>query len=76
MKTLHLQIEDDFYDEFIKTLPADKIKILDQRFIDNQNKLTKELESFKTSSITFKPHLENMKALDNWLKEAEDNGNS
>ena len=76
MKTLHLLIEDDFYDEFVKTLPTDKIKILDQRFIDNQNKFANELESFKTGSITFKPHLKNMKDLDNWLEEAEDNGNS
>ena len=76
MRTLHLQIDDDFYEEFIKALPNDKVTVLDQDFIDNQNKFATELERFKNGSNGFKSHLENMKDLDGWLKEAEEDANS
>ena len=76
MKTVQLQIEDDFYDEFLETLPRDKVTVLDQFYIDNQNKFVKELDSFKSGAQEFTSHLENMKEIDSWLKEAEENANS
>jgi len=75
MKTVQLQIEDDFFEEFLETLPKDKVTLIDQVFTDNQNKFAKELERYKSGAEGFRSHPENMKVLDSWLKEAE-NANS
>lgn len=72
MKTIQLQIEDDYIEEFLNSLPKDKVTLIDDLFLDNQSKFKKELESFMKNETNFKPHLENMKEMDNWLKEAED----
>ncbi len=71
MKTIQLQIEDDFFEEFIQTLPKDKVTLIDQTFIDNQNKFIQAYNDYKNAPETFHSHLDNMKELDNWLKEAE-----
>ena len=71
MKTIQLLIEDDFFEEFIQTLPKEKVTLLDQTFKDNQNKFTQALNDYKSTPETFSSHLDNMKELDAWLKEAE-----
>ncbi len=71
MKTIQLQIEDDFFEEFMQTLPKDKVILIDQTFQNNQNKFIKAFNDYKNSPETFRSHLENMKELDHWLKEAE-----
>ena len=69
MKTILLQIQDDYFEEFIKTLPNDKVKLLDQNFLDTQKKFHSELENFKSNENAFSPYHEDMKKIDAWINE-------
>jgi len=69
MKTIQIQVEDDYLETFLESLPQDKIKIVDQTFIDNQKKLQDELEDFLHGKGKFTPYYEAMKEMDGWLKE-------
>jgi len=73
MATLHLHVDDDFIDDFLKTLPSDKVKVLDQSFLTNQIKLHDELDSYLTKKSEFTPYHENMNKISIWL---EQGGNS
>ena len=68
MKTIELLVEDDFYEEFLQTLPKDKVTILDQIFIDNRNKFQQELNNFNNDEAGFIPYFETMKEIDTWIK--------
>jgi uncharacterized protein YdcH (DUF465 family) len=68
MKTIELLIEDDFYEEFLQTLPKDKVTIRDEVFVNNQKKFRKELDSFYTNEAGFTSYFDNMKEVDTWIK--------
>jgi uncharacterized protein YdcH (DUF465 family) len=68
MKTIELLIEDDFYEEFLQTLPKDKVTIRDEVFVNNQKKFRKELDSFYTNEADFTSYFDNMKEVDTWIK--------
>ncbi len=68
MKKIELLIEDDFYDEFVQTLPKEKVTVVDEEFLKNQNMFRKELDSFHNDETSFTSYFENMKELDNWIK--------
>lgn len=72
MRTLQIQVEDDYLETFLETLPQDKVKIVDQTFLDNQKRLQEELENFLQGRGEFTPYYETMKEMDNWLKEGEE----
>ncbi len=69
MKTIQLQIEDDYLETFLETLPQDKVRIIDQTFLDNQKILQEELEDFLHGKGEFTSYYDAMKEMDNWLKE-------
>ena len=69
MKTIHLQVQEDYLEEFLSALPYDKVKLLSQDFLDVQNKFQKELENFKNSTGEFLPYYDNMKTIDAWINE-------
>lgn len=69
MKTIQIQVEDDYIETFLKSLPQDKVRIVDQAFIDNQKKLQEELENFLHGKGEFSPYYETMQEMDNWLIE-------
>lgn len=68
MKTIELLIADDFYEEFLQTLPKEKVTVRDEAFIDNQKKFHKELDSFYNDESSFSSYFENMKEIDTWIK--------
>lgn len=69
MKTIQIQVEDDYLETFLESLPKEKVRVIDQAFIDNQNKLQEELENFLQGKGEFTPYYETMKEMDNWLRE-------
>jgi hypothetical protein len=69
MKTIHIQVEDDYLETFLESLPHDKVKVVDQTFLDNQKKLQEELDNFLHGKGEFAPYYETMKKIDNWLVE-------
>ena len=71
MKTIQIQVEDDYLETFLASLPQDKVKVIDQTFIDNQKKLQEEFENFLNGKGEFSPYYETMKEMDSWLKEGE-----
>jgi len=76
MKVIQLQVQDDYLEDFLKTLPADKVKLLDQTFLDTQKKFVLELEKFQNDTGQFSPYYEEMKEIDDWLKKEENSANS
>lgn len=71
MKTIYLQVEDDFVETLLGMLPADKVRIINQQFIDDQKKLHEELENYISAQTEFTPYYESMKAIDKWVSEGE-----
>ncbi len=71
MATLQLQVQDEFLEDLLKMLPKDKVTVIDQSFLENQKKLNGELENFLNDKTEFTPYYENMKEIDNWIKEGE-----
>lgn len=71
MKTIHLQVQEDYLDEFLSLLPHDKVKLLREDYADLQKKFQQALESFNNSDDTFIPYHEKMKEIDVWIKEGE-----
>jgi hypothetical protein len=69
VQTIQIQVEDDYLETFLESLPQDKVKIVDQAFLDNQKKLQEELENFQHGKGEFAPYYETMKEMDNWIKE-------
>lgn len=68
MKTIELLVEDDFYEEFLQTLPKDKITICDEVFVDNKKRFRKELDSFYNDETRFTSYFDTMKEVDAWIK--------
>lgn len=68
MKTIELLIEDDFYEEFLQTLPKDKVTVCDEVFIDSQKNFRKELDSFYKDEADFTSYFDTMKEVDAWIK--------
>lgn len=69
MQTLHLQVEDDFIEEFMGMLPHDKVVVLEENFKENRDLLQKELQNYKDGKREFTPYYESMTQLDTWLQE-------
>jgi hypothetical protein len=69
VKTIQILIEDDYLETFLESLPKDKVKIIDQTFIEYQQKLQEELQNFLHGKGEFTPYYEAMKEMDNWIKE-------
>ena len=69
MKTVYIQVEDDFVDELIKMLPTDKVIVLNDNFKENKDVLHESLQDYKDKPEGFIPYYESMTHLDNWLQE-------
>ncbi len=65
---LHLLIDDDFIEEFVKSLPMDKVSIVEKEFQENKKLLQKELDNYNQTKQS-NPYQESMQNLNVWLKE-------
>jgi hypothetical protein len=69
MQILHLLIEDDYIEEFVSSLPRDKVTIVEKEFNENKKLLQDELEKYNNEDVEIKPYHESMQDLNIWLKE-------
>lgn len=69
MKTVQLRVQDEFVEELLEMLPKDKVKVVDQKFLTDQNRLHEELNTFLTTDTEFFPYYEEMKTINNWIEE-------
>jgi len=66
---LNLLIDDDFIEEFVKSLPRDKVVIVEKEFQENRVKLQKEFDNYKQNKNQIKSYQQSKKELDKWLKQ-------
>ncbi len=67
MITIHLQVEDDYIDTFMESLPKDKVVVIEENFKDNQQKLHEVLNLYKKSPDVFVSYYDSMKDIGSWL---------
>ena len=71
MTTIHLLIEDDFVEEFMASLPKDKITVIEEDFKENKKVLLNELEDYMKDKKSVTQYYESMKEMNEWLQEKE-----
>ena len=71
MKTLQLRVHDEFVDELLEMLPKDKVKVVDQKFLDNQNRLHEELDAVLQKETELVLYYEEMKTINSWIEEGK-----
>lgn len=71
MQTVHLQIEDDYIEDFMKMLPRDKVVVIEEDFKDNRGLLQKELQKYRNGRDCFRMYYDSMTLLSSWLQEKE-----
>ena len=69
MQTIHLQVDDDFIEEFMGMLPQDKVIIVEENFRENRDLLQEALQHYRDDKADFTPYYESMTQLDSWLQE-------
>ena len=72
MITIHLQVEDDYIDAFMKSLPKDKVVVIEENFKENQITLHKALKDYENDKEKFTPYYESMKKLSSWFEMKQD----
>ncbi len=71
MTTIHLLIDDDYVEEFMRELPKDKITVIEEDFKENIIKLQDSLDNYQNHKSESIPFYESMKNMNSWLKEKE-----
>lgn len=71
MQKLNLLVDDDFIEEFVKSLPKEKVIVIEENFQENQKLLDDVLTMYEQESEKFIPYYESMKNISSWFKEKE-----
>lgn len=71
MKTVCLEVEDEFMESFLKMLPAEKVRVLEQPSVDVYKDLHASLQEYLRGKEEFTPYHESMSELDRWLAEGK-----
>ncbi|MFT5835607.1 MAG: hypothetical protein ACI9RG_000500 [Sulfurimonas sp.] len=72
MTTIHLQVEDDYIETFMKTLPKDKVIIIEEDFKNNQKNLQEQVREYENSNDTFISYYDAMKEMSIWLEKSKE----
>jgi len=68
MKTkIQLLIEDDYIEEFMASLPKDKVSVIELDFQANEKKLHKVVQDYRESKEDFIPYFKSMKNISSWF---------
>jgi hypothetical protein len=68
MITIHLLVDEDYIEDFMKTLPKEKVIVIEEDFKTNQKMLQNVLKEYKTDKNSFTPYYDSMKDLSSWLE--------
>lgn len=71
MKTVCLEVDDEFMESFLKMLPEENVRVLEQPSVDVCKELHKSLQQYLCGTAEFTPYHESMKELDRWLAEGK-----
>lgn len=71
MIKIRLMIEEEFIEEFMNSLPKDKVKVIEENFEENQVVLQETLDNYEIDNSSFAPLNETMNNLSQWLNEKE-----
>ncbi|WP_294962201.1 hypothetical protein [Sulfurimonas sp.] len=72
MTTIHLQVEDDYIETFMNTLPKDKVVIIEEDFKNNQKKIQAQLKEYEDATGTFVLYYDSMKEMSTWLEQRKE----
>jgi len=70
--TIHLQVDEDYIDTFMLTLPKEHVTVIEENFKENQALLVQEMNSYDEKSQKFTPYYESMKNIDSWFDELKE----
>ena len=68
MQTLHLLVKDEFIEEFVKSLPKEKVIVVEKEFKENKKLFQDELNKYNNDKLMTIPYQESAKELNLWLK--------
>ncbi|MFT7002949.1 MAG: hypothetical protein ACJAWW_000283 [Sulfurimonas sp.] len=68
MVTIHLLVDQDYIEDFMKTLPKEKVIVIEEDFKSNQKMLQNVVENYQTDKNSFIPYYNSMKDLNSWLE--------
>ena len=71
MITIHLLVEEDYIEDFITTLPRDKVIVIEENFESNKKMLQNVVEDYKADKKEFVPYYDSMRGLTTWLEQRE-----
>lgn len=71
MKTVCLEVEDEFMESFLKMLPFEKVRVLEQPSADVYKELHESLQEYLRGKAGFTPYHQSMSELDRWLAEGK-----
>lgn len=71
MIKINLLIEEDYIETFMNSLPKDKVKVIEENFEDNKEKLQKAFENYTKMPESCFELNESMKNINQWLKTKE-----
>lgn len=72
MKTVCLEVEDEFMESLLKMLPSEKVRVLEHPSADVYKELHGALQEYLRGTGEFTPYHESMNKLDQWLAEGKD----
>jgi len=70
--TIHLQVDEDYIDTFMLTLPKEHVTVIEENFKENQALLVQEMNSYDEKSQKFTSYYESMKNIDSWFDELKE----
>jgi len=69
--TIHLQIDEDYIDTFMLTLPKEHITVIEENFKENKRLLEDELLFYINKEKKFIPYAQSIDNISLWFKEHE-----
>ncbi len=70
--TIHLQVDEDYIDTFMLTLPKEHVTVIEENFKENQALLVQEMNTYNEKSQKFTPYFGSMKNIDSWFDELKE----
>jgi predicted nucleic-acid-binding protein len=68
MTKISLLIDDEYIEEFIQSLPKEKVLVIEHNFEENKKLLADALEEYRQNQGDFVPYYESMKNISSWFQ--------
>jgi L-cysteine desulfidase len=68
MINLHMLVDESYIEEFVRSLPADKVRIVEENFKLNRALLEEEFSKYTLKPETFFSYSESAKNTKDWLE--------